>query len=323
MKKIISVLLLSAFVFTSSAFAISALPGWTEIRTYNKNATMLERVPGFCYTIYRDSDCIYPIQTVWGNNLGVAAFKKIPPGTYYVKNILASGGFKPDPETHEFVIRSGRCTVLEYFSEPSDLYTESGPNIGKFKYSIKGTISGVAINNMMSNGKIMFCAEYGPGILTPTFLLVNKYSYSILNAKDVSIKCLFNKQTMTYKLGTEVCKDFMYMVTYDDDLEMWREVPFIKEGTTYNFSGSMKFSKIPAYMMNCRMAFTYGDKGDTVLAGQTIPLTLIGSNLTATFPYVYENRRGLAKVKVNVLTGKSSFTLTENDAIGVAAIYEE
>lgn len=323
MKKIISALLLLAFVSTSSVFAVSALPGWTEIRTYNDSAVGLERVPGFCYTVYRDIDCIYPVQTVWGNNLGVAAFKKMPPGTYYVKNTLASAGFKPDYTTREFDIRSGRCTVLEFFAKPSNLYTESGPNIGKFKYSIKGTVSGVAINNMMSNGQIAFCAEFAKGVLSPTFMLVNKYAYSILTAKDVSIKCLFNNQTMTYKIGTEEGKKFMYMITYDDDLEMWREVPYINEGTTYTFAGSMKFSKIPAYMMNCRMTFTYGDKGDTVLGGGAVPLTLIGSNLTAVFPYVYENRRGLAKVKVNVLTGKSKFTLTENDAIGVAAFYEE
>ena len=324
MNKIIKMSLLLTIFLTSFAFAGGGglVDGWTEVHTYTSGPAK-EPVPGFCYTIYRDVDCLVPLQTLWGNNLGVCAFKKMPAGTYFIKNNLASGGFHPDSLVWEFDIKSGRCTVLDFYVDASKKTRWDGPGTGKFKYSISGTISGSAINDLItSGGMIAFESSYGKERFTPEFMLVNKQTYSYLNGKDISIKCQVNSQSLQFKIGTEVGKRFMRMLTYNVDEDIWREVPYINEGTTYNFSGKVNFTKIPDYMPNSRIRFTYGDEGtETTIGGGFFLLGLSGSSLVCTYPYVFEGRRGIAKVKINVYTGKSKFSITENDALGVFATY--
>ncbi|MBO7542712.1 hypothetical protein J6T93_02240 [bacterium] len=324
MNKIIKMSLLLTIFLTSFAFAGGGglVDGWTEVHTYIDGPAQ-EPVPGFCYTIYRDKDCLVPLQTLWGNSLGVCAFKKMPAGAYFIRNNLASGGFFGDNTVVPFSIESGRCTVLDFYVKPSKETRWDGAGTGKFKFTISGTISGAAINDLMtSGGRIAFEASYGRGILTPEFKLVNKQAYSYLNGKDVSIKCQVNSQSLQFKIGTEVGKKFMRMLTYNAEKDIWREVPYINEETTYDFSGKVNFTKIPDYMPNSRMRFTYGDEGImTTIGGKHFELSLSGSSLVGTIPYICEGRRGIAKVKVNVLTGKSKFSITENDAIGVFATY--
>ena len=324
MNKLIKLSLLLTIFLTGFAFAGSIFPqeGWTEVHTYTSGPAK-EPVPGFCYTIYRDVDCHVPLQTLWGNNLGVCAFKKMPAGTYFIRNNLASGGFFGDNTVVPFSIESGRCTVLDFYVDASKKTRWDGPGTGKFKFTINGTISGSAINDLMtSGGMIAFESSYGKGRFSPEFMMVNKYSYSYLNGKDISIKCQLNSQSLQFKIGTEVGKKFMRMLTYNVDEDIWREVPYINEETTYNFSGKVNFTKIPDYLPNSRIRFTYGYE-ETIIGGGYFLLGLSGSSLVCTYPYVFRGRRGIVKVKVNVLTGKSKFSITENDAIGVFATYAE
>ena len=341
MKKINLVVLLTALM------AVSTFAGVGSVQIYTTNAETEEPIPGISYAIYTDSGCQELVQQAYGNSCGVVIFNKLYPGQYFIRNEETSGGFKKDDTVTEVIVSDGMCTTFSFSFTPSSDVEDSGPQFGKFTGSIKGTISGAAINNIKAKPKVRFVCSDGEGKMTPEYGLVNNGSYSYCIGKDVSIKCVPFSNSLQYKFGTTEAKSFLSIETISqaepdepnpddpgettsddsgetttDDGPVWEPVVFITDKTSCSFAGKMTFIDEPKYLYNCAIRFAFGDEKSDFVSDE-IPLVQKGNNYSGTLKIDMERgRTALVKVKINLATGRSKFSFKGTDLIGVESRFE-
>ena len=84
--------------------------GWLEVdKKDDETGTLL---PNAKYGVYSDLACTKKVDTLTTNNNGYAKSKKLPIGTYYVKEITAPSGYVLDVNSYEGVVAYNKTTSL-------------------------------------------------------------------------------------------------------------------------------------------------------------------------------------------------------------------
>ena len=84
--------------------------GWLEVDKKDKETGTL--LPNAKYGVYSDSACTNKVDTLTTDSNGYAKSKKLPIGTYYVKEITAPSGYVLDVKSYEGVVAYNKTTSL-------------------------------------------------------------------------------------------------------------------------------------------------------------------------------------------------------------------